>query len=300
MKVLVTGGTGFVGGHVIRYLNERGIETLAVDLTERADVRCDLSLPDKVFNELAPLKFDAVVHLAAIADLRKTQEDPYSCFRINDVGTLNMLELSLRKNVERFVYASSANVYGAPSKLPVTESDPISPRVPYDYSKVVGESLAMAYYAAKKLPVTVTRSWLLFGENDLPNRAVPRFIRSALKGERITLYNGGKDTTAPTHAANYGKLVYTMLKDDRCIGQAFNFGGERAVSIRELAQVVKSLTGSTSELQELPPRSEAESEPQISYPSLDKVRGRLGYTHEFTLEQGLMRTIEWIRSLEHA
>jgi nucleoside-diphosphate-sugar epimerase len=190
---------------------------------------------------------------------------------------------------------SSANVYGAPKKNPLDEDEPVSPRVPYDYSKAVGEVLARSYYETKKLPVSITRTWLLFGEHDLPNRAVPRFINSCLRNEPLKLFNSGRDTTAPSHAVNYARLAMTILENDSAVGETFNFGGDRGVSVAELAALIKELTDSSSELVMLPPRSEQEKEPQISYPSVEKVKKMLGYTYELSLEEGLRRTIEHYR-----
>jgi nucleoside-diphosphate-sugar epimerase len=294
LKVLVTGASGFVAKHVIDYLSKHGHDPVATDAVGTPNPG---SITDKsfVFDTLAKLNFEAVVHLAGIADLRRTIEDPYLAFEVNSYGTLNILELALRKGVKRLVYASSANVYGAPKKNPVTEQNEFDPRVPYDYSKVAGESFVIGYHRAKGLPIAITRSWLLFGEYDAPNRAVPRFIGSCLKNEPIRLFNSGKDTTAPSHSANYGKLVTKLLENDSAVGQAFNFGGERVVTVKELAELIKRLTDSRSELQALPPRSEAESEPQVSYPSTEKMKRLLSYEYELDLEAGLKRTAEWVK-----
>lgn len=294
MKVLVTGASGFVARHVIEHLSANGHEPITTDVVGPVNTG---SITDKSFvlEELGRLEFEAIVHLAGIADLRKTIENPHLCFEVNSYGTLNMLELAARKNVERFVYASSANVYGAPKRNPVSEDAPFQPRVPYDYSKVAAESFVMGYHSSTGLPVAITRSWLLFGEYDAPTRAVPRFIRSCIKNEPIKLFNAGRDTTAPTHAANYGKLVVELLEKQAAVGQAFNFGGERVVSISELAELIKKMTGSKSELMMLPPRTEAEAEPQISYPSTEKISKLLGYTYEVNLEKGLNLTVEWVR-----
>jgi nucleoside-diphosphate-sugar epimerase len=295
LKVLVTGASGFVGRHVSDYLTSNGVETLGTDVVGTVN-HGNITDPHFVFDVLGKLDFDAILHLAAVADLKKTQEDPFGCFTVNCFGTLNLLELARRKSVSRFIYASSANVYGAPKRVPVTEDSPVQPRLPYDYSKVAAENFVLGYFFDKGLPVTITRSWLLFGENDLPNRAVPRFVKSCLAGEPIGLFNGGRDTTAPTHARNYGRLVQRILNTKDSTGQVFNFGGERKVSIRELAELIKKLTSSRSELRALPPRSEAESEPQVSYPDIDKIRSVLGYEPELNLEEGLTRTIEWFRN----
>jgi nucleoside-diphosphate-sugar epimerase len=294
LKVLVTGSQGFVGRHVMSFLAGHGFEMIGTDVSAGADVVG--SIVDRAFvdDRLARLEFDAIVHLAGIADIKKTIEDPYSCYQVNCFGTLNALELASKKGVKRFHYASSANVYGAPKKNPVTEEDVMDPRVPYDYSKVVGENLAMSYFKTKGVPVAITRAWLLFGEFDHPFRAVPFFVRKFLKGEPVGLFNSGRDVTAPSHTANFAKLVARILENEAAVGQAFNFGGSEALSIKDLAERVKRLTGSRSELQMLPPRSPAEAEPQVSYPSTEKMKRLLGYEYELSLDEGLRRTIDWI------
>ncbi|MDE1853805.1 MAG: NAD(P)-dependent oxidoreductase [Thaumarchaeota archaeon] len=295
MNVLITGASGMVGRNLVSYFKDKGVGTIPTDLAGW-EVSGNLLDKDFVFNTLASQDFDAIIHLAAITEIKKTIEDPRLCFEVNCFGTLNMLELAKKKGVKRIIIASSANVFGAPKSNPVTEESPFDPRVPYDYSKVVSENMAMAFYKSTGLPVSITRSWLLFGEHDQPSRATIRFIRACLKEDALTLYNGGKDTTSPSHAANYAKLALSILTNENAVGQAFNFGGEGPVSIRELAETVKKLTGSKSELKLLPPRSELEKDPQISYPSIKKIQSTLGYTHELNLEQGLKRTIEWVKT----
>ena len=284
-----------VGRNLVAYLKEKGVDTVPTDLT-RWDVSGDLLDKDFVFGKLASIDFDAIIHMAAITEIKKTVEDPKLCFEVNCLGSLNMLELAHRKKVSRILCTSSANVYGAPKSNPVTEDSPFDPRVPYDYSKVVLENMAMSFYKTKGLPVSITRSWLLFGEYDQPTRATIRFIRACLKDEPLTLFNGGKDTTSPSHAVNFAKLALTILENENAVGKAFNFGGERPVTIRELAEVVRELTGSRSTLNLAPPRTQLEAEPQVSYPSLERVKTVLGYRHEMTLEEGLVRTINWVKS----
>ncbi len=283
-----------VGRNLISYFKEKGVETIPTDISGW-EVSGDLLDRAFVFERLASLDFDAIIHMAAVTEIKKTVEDPKSCFEVNCFGTLNMLELALRKKVSKILVTSSANVYGAPKSNPVTEDSPFDPRVPYDYSKVIVENLVTSFFKTKGLPVSLTRSWLLFGEYDQPSRATTRFIRSCLKDEPLTLFNGGRDTTSPSHAVNFAKLALAILGNEKAVGRAYNFGGERPVSIRELAETVKRLTGSKSKLNLAPPRTALEAEPQISYPSLERIRKELNYSHELTLEQGLQRTIEWVR-----
>jgi len=294
LKVLVTGASGMLGRNLLGYFKEEGVDTIPTDLSGW-DVSGDLRERDFVFKELASLDFDAIIHMAAITEIKKTVEDPRLCFEVNCFGTLNMLELAHRKQVSRIICTSSANVYGAPKVNPVTEDSPFDPRVPYDFSKVIVENLAMSFHKTKALPVSLTRSWLLFGEYDQPTRATIRFIRACLKDEPLTLFNGGRDTTSPSHAVNFAKLALTMLRTEKSVGRAYNFGGERPVTVRELAETIRSLTGSKSQLNLAPPRTALESDPQISYPSIERIRTELGYRHELTLEEGLKRTIEWVK-----
>lgn len=284
-----------VGRNLVKYFQQKGVETIPTDLTGW-DVSGDLLDKDFVFGRLASLDFDAIIHMAAITEIKKTVEDPKLCFEVNCFGSLNMLELAHRKKVARVICTSSANVYGAPKVNPVTEDTPFDPRVPYDYSKVVLENLAMSFFKTKNLPVSLTRSWLLFGDFDQPTRATIRFIRACLKDEPLTLFNAGRDTTSPSHAYNFAKLALTILSNDKAIGRAYNFGGERPVTIRELAETIKELTGSKSKLNLAPPRTALEAEPQISYPSMERAKSELMYEHELTLEQGLLRTIDWVKA----
>jgi nucleoside-diphosphate-sugar epimerase len=283
-----------VGRNLASYLKDHSYDPIPTDLSGW-EFSGDLLDKDFVFKKLGSIDFDAIIHLAAVTEIKKTVEDPRLCFEVNCVGTLNVLELAHRKKVKKIICASSANVFGAPKVNPVKEDAPFDPRLPYDYSKVICENLAMSYYRTKGLPVTLTRGWLLFGEHDQPSRATIRFIRACLKNEPLTLFNAGKDTTAPTHATNYASLCSKIIDNDNANGQAFNFGGEKPVSVRELAETVKRLTGSKSELVLAPPRTELEKDPQVSYPSIEKAKSQLGYKQELSLEQGLMRTIEWVR-----
>ena len=295
MKVLVTGASGMVGRNLVEYFEQRGVETIPTDVAGW-EVSGNLLDREFVFGKLASLDFDAIIHMAAITEIKKTVDDPKLCFEVNCFGSLNMLELALRKRVTRILATSSANVYGAPKKNPVAEDAPFDPRVPYDYSKVVLENLAMSFYKTKKLPVSLTRSWLLFGKFDQPTRATSRFIRACLKDEPLTLFNGGKDTTSPSHAVNFAKLALTILNNERAVGRAYNFGGERPVTIRDLAEMIRDLTGSKSKLILAPPRTALEAEPQISYPSVERAKSELGYEYELSLEKGLLQTIEWVKA----
>jgi UDP-glucose 4-epimerase len=295
MKVLVTGINGFVGKHLSNYLRKKGFDLVGVDITPGSDLTGDISDPDFVLNVIGKQDFDAVIHLAALADIKKTTADPYVTYKVNDYGTLNILELASKKSVSRFLYASSANVYGVPVDRPATEMTPFNPRLPYDYSKVLAEMLVRSYSVHKSLKIAITRSWLLFGEWEPQTRAVPRFVRACLSNEKIPLFNGGKDVTDPTYAENYSRVAELILTNEKAIGEAFNFGSGNKMSIREMAEAIRKITHSSSELELLPPRTQYETEPQISYPSIDKLHRVLGYEPIVDFEGGITRVVSWIK-----
>jgi UDP-glucuronate decarboxylase len=295
MRVLITGINGFVGKHLSAYLREKGYDIIGLDITPGTDVQGDISDSNFVSGALAKENFDAVIHLAALADIKKTTEDPYNTYRVNCFGTLNLLELSSKKNVSRFLYASSANVYGVPADRPATEATPLNPRLPYDYSKVISEWLVRSYSIHKKLNISITRSWLLFGEWEPQTRAVPRFVRACLSNQKIPLFNSGQDVTDPTYARNYGRIAELILTKDEAIGEAFNVGSGNKMSIREMAERIKKVTNSNSELELLPPRTEFEKDPQISFPSIKKLKRKLGYEPLVSFEEGVQRVVTWIK-----
>lgn len=292
MKVLITGVNGFVGKNLFPYLIDRGFTVLGTDLYS-APLHGDLTNEAFVFGQLSEMSFDAIVHLGGIVEIQKTIENPFLCYKVNDFGTLNVLELAARTHVKRFIYASSANVYGLPVELPVKETTPFNPRTPYDRSKVIGENLVNSYYLYRSTPTVILRSWKLYGEHDNPNSAIPKFIGACLQGKRIFLHNAGMDVTDPVYIRTYCEIIELCLLKDQAVGEAFNVGGGKKYSIREIAERIRLLMNSESELYDLPSRSTIELEPMKSYPSMTKIRTRLGYTSRYNLDEGLRRTITW-------
>jgi len=294
---LVTGSGGFVGRSLTSYLRQRGYTVAGLDISGEAEIRADVTRLDELSNSLRGHSFDIVIHLAALANITKCIAEPYECLRINCLGTMNMLELSAAMGAGKFIYASSANVYGARPPLPVTEEAPLRPRSPYDYSKVASENLSLAYRASRGLRVFILRSWKLFGEYDVPTSAVSRFIDACLRDEPITLYNGGRDVTDPYHVDNYCHAVELIIRDRQVDGGVFNIGSGIHLSIRELAEIIRELTGSRSEFRLLPARTPEEAEPMISYPSIERIKSVLGYEPIVPLREGLRRVIEHRRRL---
>jgi len=292
LRVLVTGANGFVGSNLCSCLLTEGFEVLRTDI-DKSDVNGDLTDPSFVREVLGSQEVDSVIHLAGIVSIPKSLADPFGCYRVNCFGTLNVLEMAANKKVQRFIYASSNNVYGPPRRLPVRETDPYNPRSPCDYSKVLSEHLVNSFHMHRDLPTVILRSWNMFGPNDVPTRAVPRFISACLSGQPIPLYNGGRDADNFYHVKNYCKGVALALTGPKAIGQIFNVGTGQEATVRQLAESIQELTGSSSKLEILPPRTPLEAKPRRTRPSISKIKRILGYKPVLSLNEGLRQTLDW-------
>ncbi|MEM0381575.1 MAG: NAD-dependent epimerase/dehydratase family protein [Nitrososphaerota archaeon] len=289
--VLITGSQGFIGRSLREYLEKRGYSIIGLDISDGAEIKANILSLDDILMSLREYRPGNIVHLAAVSNPTSCRVDPHNCLNTNVIGTVNMLEAARRLGVERFIYLSSANVYGSHPPLPVSEESPLAPRTVYDYSKVIAEKCVESYNRVYGVPTVVFRSWKVFGEYDSPQSAVSRFIDACLKGGEIILYNGGRDVTDPYHVDNLGRAVELALSREEAVGEVFNIGTGNAVSIRELAGLIKKLTASSVTIREAPPRSAEEAEPMISYPSIEKIKRLLGYTPIVGLEEGLRRQI---------
>ncbi len=139
----------------------------------------------------------------------------------------------------------------------------------------------------------ILRSWNLFGPHDQPTRAVPRFIKTCLANEPIPLFNGGRDADNFYHVNNYCEAATLALKNDKAVGEVFNVGTGQETTVRQLATMIKEITGSSSKLQTLPPRTPLEAKPRRTNPSIAKIRRILGYKPVLGLREGLEQTLEW-------
>jgi CDP-glucose 4,6-dehydratase len=310
---LVTGGTGLVGGWVVKRLlrAQADVVCLVRDWVPdsefvrggalqqvkvvRGDV-CDQALMERVCGEF---EIDTVIHLAAQTLVPVANRNPVATFESNIAGTWAMLEACRRSpKVKQIVLASSDKAYGEAEKLPYDENTPLQGRHPYDVSKSCADLIAQSYAATYGLPVAITRCGNFYGAGDLNwNRIVPGTIRSVLRGERPVIRSDG------THIRDYfyvedGAAAYLMLAeklaaDPTLRGEAFNFSNETQVTVLDLVRMLLDQLGSR-----LTPDVRNEASHEIKHQSLSaaKARDRLGWRPLFTLEEGLRRTVSWYRS----
>lgn len=310
--VFVTGGTGLVGGWVIRRLLESGANVVALvrDWVPQSDliqdqlieqvtlVRGDVGDQALLERVLGEYEIATVIHLAAQTIVGIANRNPISTFESNIAGTWALLEACRRSpKVKQIVVASSDKAYGAHDNLPYDEGTPLQGRHPYDVSKSCADLIAQSYATTYGLPVVVTRCGNFYGGGDLNwNRIVPGTVRSVLRGQRPIIRTDGSYIRdyfyVEDGAAAYTLLAEKLASNPALAGQAFNFSNEIQVSVLELVQQILQLMGSDLKPEIL---NQATNEIRHQYLSAAKARQVLDWQPLFALDEGLRQTISWYR-----
>lgn len=311
-RVLVTGGTGLVGGWLVRQLVDLRADVVCLIrdwvpqselmrsglvqqvTTVRGDV-CDQALCERILGEY---EIETVIHLAAQTIVTIANRNPVSTFDTNIRGTWSLLEACRRSTtVKQIVIASSDKAYGANESLPYSEDIPLNGQHPYDVSKSCADLIAQTYAHTYDLPVVVTRCGNFYGGGDLNwNRIIPGTIRSVLRGQRPVIRSDGHYIRdyfyAEDGAAAYILLPEKLSTDPTLRGQAFNFSNETQLSVLDLTTKILDLMESKLEPEIL---NQTVNEIRSQYLSAAKARNLLNWKPRFTLEDGLRRTIGWYR-----
>lgn len=310
--VLVTGGTGLVGGWLVKRLLAAGADVVCLvrDWVPQADlvrtnaisqvrvVRGHLGDQALLERTLGEYEIDTVIHLAAQSIVGIANRNPVSTFESNIQGTWTLLEACRRSpRVKQIVVASSDKAYGDVSQLPYTESTPLAGRHPYDVSKTCGDLIAQSYATTYDLPLVITRCGNFYGGGDLNwNRIVPGTIRAVLRGQQPVIRSDGTFVRdyfyVEDGAAAYMHLAEQLALREELGGEAFNFSNEMQVTVLELVERILHQMESTLQPAVL---NEASNEIRRQYLSADKARRKLSWQPLYTLDEGLSRTIQWYK-----
>lgn len=310
MSTLITGGAGFIGGHLAAALLARGEPVIVLDNFNdyydpaikrenaarlREDRNCrliegdirDIALVDSLF---AGAGITRVAHMAAMAGVRASVQQPRLYFDVNLTGTLNLLEAAQRAKVQGFVLASTSSVYGNTEALPFVETDTADrPLAAYPASKRAAELLAYAYHNLAGMPITCLRFFNVYGPAGRPDMMPWRLLDAARTGTEIKLFNGGDihrdwtyidDTIAGVLAALDTPLGYEII----------NLGVGAPISLNEFIKVIEALTGKCINTVDAP---RPPSDPPITYCDNGKARQLLGFAPAVPVREGLRRTWEW-------
>jgi len=318
VRILITGGAGFIGSNLVDALMAQGHEVTVLDnlsvgkiqnIAHHLESERFHFVNDSILNvttlERLIRQSDLIYHLAAVVGVKYVVEDPLNAIITNVRGTENVLELAYKYWV-RTVIASSSEIYGKSTEVPLQEDGDrlLGPttveRWSYSDAKAIDEYFAFAY-AKKGLPVTVVRYFNAYGPRLDPlgyGSVVARFFTQALRGEPLTVYDDGNQTRCFTYVADTveGTILAGTVKE--ASGMVFNIGSSRETSIRSLAQMIKELTGSSSEIVYVPYTSAYGShfeETRRRVPDTTRAKEVLGFEARTSLEEGLRRTLAWFQ-----
>jgi UDP-glucuronate 4-epimerase len=316
LKLLVTGGAGFIGSHLTGRLLARGHRVVVLDdfndfydpALKRANVGAfeghegfrlvegDIRDRDLVFRTFAEGDFEGVLHLAARAGVRPSLSQPVLYEEVNCVGTLHLLEAAVAHGRPVFLFASSSSVYGINSKLPFSEDDPIDrPISPYATTKRAGELHVFNAHHLHGLPAWCLRFFTVYGPRQRPEMAIARFIRSIETGASIPFYGDGSSRRDYTYIDDIVDGVESALSQGSPRGgfEIVNLGGANPVTLSELVARVEEATGRKARLDRQPTQP---GDVPVTYASVEKAERLLGFRARVPLADGLRRTVEWFRN----
>jgi UDP-glucose 4-epimerase len=319
MRVLITGGAGFIGSHLAEALIEAGHQVMVIDdlstgsfdniahLKGQAGFRytIDTVLNEPVLAELVD-QCDVVYHLAAAVGVRLIVEAPVRTLETNVHGTEVVLKAAAKKQ-RLVVVASTSEVYGKSDAVPFREDGDIAlgstvkHRWAYACSKALDEFLALAYWKEKRLPVVIVRFFNTVGPRQTGRygMVVPNFVRQALAGEPITVFGDGKQTRCFTYVGDVVGALTAIVAREEAHGNVYNVGNTEEVSIYALAERVKALTKSASPIVNIPYDQAYESgfeDMPRRVPDLTKIHALIGYEPKVSLDEILRRVIEYHRT----
>src|SRR5712671_1960627 len=309
MRILVTGGAGFIGSHLCDRLIADEHEVICLDnfFTGRRENilfllenhRFELFRHDVI--EPVLLEVDQIYNLACPASPIHYQYNPVKTVKTNVMGTLNMLGLAKRVRA-RILQASTSEVYGDPQLHPQSEDywgnvNPIGIRSCYDEGKRLAETLMMDYHRQNKVDTRIIRIFNTYGTRMLENdgRVVSNFIVQALKGEPLTIYGDGSQTRSFCYVDDLVEGIVRLF--ERGGPEPTNLGNPNEFTVRQLAELVLRLTGSRSRIMEQPLPTD---DPKVRQPDIQRARETLGWEPKVSLEDGLRRTIEYFSGLTAA
>jgi nucleoside-diphosphate-sugar epimerase len=304
LKIVVTGGAGFIGSHLCARLLEDGHSVLCVDnLLTGSKQNIESLFKNSRFTFLQqdvtqPFSFEAeaIFHLASPASPVGYMEHPIETILVNSQGTYQMLEQA-RKQKALFLFSSTSEAYGDPLVHPQREDywgnvNPVGPRACYDESKRLGETLTMEYYRQFQVNARMVRIFNTYGPNSQADdgRMIPNFITQALQNKPLTIYGDGSITRSICYVSDLIEGLILALFKPFTAGEIFNLGNTEEHTVLEFAQTIIRLCKSSSTIIFEPSRID---DPERRRPDISKANQVLGWQHNILMEEGLKRTITW-------
>lgn len=319
MKILITGGAGFIGSHLAEALIARGEEVFVIDDLSTGSIENIIGLKshpkfhytiDTIANKavMAELidRCEVVYHLAAAVGVKLIVESPVNTIETNIYGTEVVLQLAARKK-KKVLIASTSEVYGKSESTPFREDDDMvlgpttKARWSYACSKAIDEFLALAYFRERSLPVVIVRLFNTVGPRQTGRygMVIPRLVQQALSGEPLTVYGDGKQTRSFTSVSDVVPALMALAEHPATVGQVFNIGNDQEISITELACLIKKIAGSSSDIMYVPydvAYQEGFEDMRRRVPDITKARQLIGFSPRVSIEEIVRSVVEYYRS----
>jgi len=309
MKVLVTGGAGFIGSHLVEKLLAEGHDVAILDdfndfydpkikrsnisavAKEIAVHEIDLRDGNAVAKVFRNERLDAIFHLAARAGVRPSIQQPQLYYDTNASGTLHLLEGARTSRVEQFIFASSSSVYGAAKKVPFSEQEHLTQTLsPYAATKIAGEFLCSTYSHLYKMRIVALRYFTVYGARQRPDLAIYQFTRKVHAGEPIDQFGDGTTRRDYTYIDDIIQGTMAALKYSGTMFDVFNLGESETIQLKDLIAAIEEALGKKAKINRLP---EQPGDMPLTCADISKARKLLGYAPKTKFEDGLPRFIDW-------
>ncbi len=319
MNILVTGGAGFIGSHLCEYLSSKGHQIFCLDnfnnfydpLIKRNNIKGLLNsdhftLFEVDFTEYNKLEaifkdysFDMIIHLAAMAGVRPSIEDPLLYNKVNITGLMHLLEMAKVFNVPYFIFGSSSSIYGLNKKTPFSEDDFVDyPISPYAATKKAGELICHTYYHLHKISIISLRFFTVYGPRQRPDLAIHKFTDLIDSGIAIPKFGDGTTKRDYTYVDDIidgiEKSVNWITEQKGPIYEVFNLGESQTVELNKLISLIESALNKTAIIKEL---ANQPGDVPITFANIDKAIRILGYNPKTKIEDGIFKFISWFRGL---
>jgi UDP-glucuronate 4-epimerase len=310
-NVLVTGGAGFIGSHLVdRLLQDDQRVTVVDDFNDFYDpaikrgnldrhranknftlIEADVTDARAIDELFSRKRFDCVVHLAARAGIRPSVADPLAYAQTNIRGTYILLEAARRREVQKFVFGSSSSVYGLASKVPFSEDTPLSdPISPYAATKISAEAACRVYSHLYGMGVVCVRLFTVYGPRQRPDLAIHKFARMISKGKPVPLFGDGSTRRDYTYVDDIVSGIVAAMAFNETAFEVINLGESQTIELRRVVELLEQALGRRALIEHHP---EQPGDMPVTFADISKARALLGYSPQTGIEAGIQRFIEW-------
>ena len=299
MKIIITGGAGFIGLNIVEQLIETGHEVTIFDLPgqiERSKIPKEAnviigSILDNIAIHRALKGKEYVVHLAARLGVKRTEVERISCLNVNINGTVNLLEAAVKENIKKIVFSSSSEVYGNQSQIPITEKNPVNPISVYAITKLVGEEYLRAYKQEYNIDYSIVRFFNVYGKGQVGQFVIQRFIEAVENNQSPIIFGDGKQVRCFCHVDDAAKGLISMLFSKETDGRVINIGNDtEPISLLDLAGKIIQFSGKNVQSKLIPfSKSDRDLQREVfnRVPSIKKAEKKLNYRPSIPLDQGI-------------